>query len=174
MTGPKILCVVYGWGGSIFDPADGEVEMLALGKAAGFIVPDTPFQYDDANGIANFLSQGAAFRALVGDSFGADYEANYADSVHRLKIDIGVGFQPSMYANDVRNGVITIPTNIKLAHCFRNPVWIETLGLGYARYVAADPKMTVVMETDIQAPHPDDDGIAQQLAFAQIKHLAGV
>lgn len=78
-----------------------------------------------------------------------------------------------MYANDVRDGKITLPANIKQAHCIRDPDWIDTEGLGYAQWVVADPKKTRLLTTEHRGAHPDDTGYAQNLVFAEVKQLIG-
>jgi hypothetical protein len=163
------MAIVFGLGGGWLDPKGGEVYLLAKFKTIGLIVPPTPFNYADSQGIYNFLET-ADWRGSVGDSFGADYEVN---DFGQLPIDYCAGFQPSMYADDVRNGTITLPTNIKQAHCIRDPDWADTAGLGYAQWVAADPKKTRLLTTEHRGAHPDDTGYAQNLVFAEVKQLIG-
>ena len=163
------MAIVEGLGYKWLDSGSGQVYLLERFKAIGLIVPDVPFHYDDSQGIYNFLKV-ADWRGSVGDSFGADYEVNDFGS---LPIDYVAGFQPSMYATDVRAGTITLPSNIKMAHCIRDPYWIDTGGLGYATWVAADPKKTRLLVTEHRGAHPDDTGYTQDLVFAEVKHLIG-
>lgn len=163
------MAVVFGLGGGWLDPKGGEVYLLARFKSIGLVVPDAPFGYADSQGIYNFLKD-ADWRGSVGDSFGADYEVN---DFGQLPIDYCAGFQPSMYADDVRNGTITLPTNIRYAHCIRDPDWIDTEGLGYAQWVVADPRKTRLLTTEHRGAHPDDTGYAQDLVFAEVKQLIG-
>lgn len=166
----KKLALVYGLGGGWLDPPGGERYLLARAQAVGLVVPAQPFAYSDSQGIYDFLKD-ADWRGCVGDSFGADYEVN---DFGGLSIDYCAGFQPSMYAEDVRDGTITLPANIKYAHCVRDSIWIDTGGLGYAEWVAADPKKTKLITTDHRGAHPDDYGPMQDLIFAEIRHMAGV
>ena len=165
------VAIIFGLGGGWLDPRGGEVYLLARAKASGFVVPDQPFSYDDSQGVYNFLKD-ADWRAIIGDSFGADFGPQYAGSLP--KVDYLAGFQPSMYATDIRNGTITVPSNVVVAHCVRDPVWIDTGGLGYATWVAENPKKTRLLITEHRGAHPDDTGYAQDLIFAELKQLAGV
>jgi len=164
------LAIVFGLGGGWLDPKGGDVYLLARSKAAGFTVPDVPFDYSDSQGIYDFLKD-ADWRGSVGDSFGADYEVNYFGN---LPIDYCAGFQPSMYADDVRDGTITLPTNIRYAHCIRDPDWVDTGGLGFAQWVTADPKKTTLIMTEHCGAHPDNYGPMQDLIFAELKMKAGL
>lgn len=163
------MAIVEGLGYKWLDSGSGQVYLLQRFKTIGIVVPDVPFHYADSQGIYDFLKD-ADWRGSVGDSFGADYEVNDFGS---LPIDFAGGFQPSMYATDVRNGVITLPPNIKRAHCIRDPDWIDTGGLGYAKWVAADPKKTLLITTEHRGAHPDDTGYTQDLIFAEVKQLIG-
>lgn len=164
------LAIVYGLGGGWLDPKGGENYLLGRCASVGFIVPMKPFAYSDSQGIYDFLKD-ADWRGSIGDSFGADYEVNdFGD----LTINYCAGFQPSMYATDVRNGIITLPANIEYAHCIRDSVWVDTGGLGFAQWVAADPKKTTVVTTDHRGAHPDDYGPMQDLIFAEVKQKAGL
>lgn len=163
------IAIVEGLGYKWLDSGSGQVYLLQRFKSIGLIVPAVPFHYADSQGIYNFLSE-ADWRGSVGDSFGADYEVN---DFGKLPIDYCAGFQPSMYANDVRGGTITLPANIKQAHCIRDPDMIDTAGLGYATWVAADPKKTLLITTEHRGAHPDDTGYTQNLVFAEVKQLIG-
>lgn len=164
------VAIIEGLGYWWLDPKTGQIKMLGDCEAVGFIVPTVPFHYSDSQGIYDFLKD-ADWRSSIGDSFGADYEVNdFGD----LPIDYCAGFQPSMYADDVRDGIITLPVNIRYAHCIRDPDWIDTGGLGYAKWQAADPKKTTLIETDHRGAHPDDYGPMQDLIFAELKQKAGL
>lgn len=163
------MAVIYGLGNGWLDPLYGERSLLERYKNIGLVVTEDPFSWNDSQGIYNFLKN-ADWRGATGDSFGADYEVNYFGE---LPIDYCAGFQPSMYADDVRNGVITLPDNIKYAHCIRDPDWLDTGGLGYAQWVAADPKKTEVVTTEHRGAHPDDCGPMQDLIFEEVKQRIG-
>ena len=166
------IAIIYGLGGSIFDPASGEAILVQRCKAIGLDTGASPFGYADSQGVYDFLKD-ADWRAIVGDSFGADYGPQYAGTLAPRRIDYLAGFQPSMYATDIRDGTIMVPNNVAVAHCIRDPMWIDTAGLGYATWVADDPQVTRLLITEHRGPHPDDTGYAQNLVFAEIKQLIG-
>lgn len=164
--------IIFGLGGGWLDPKGGEVYLAQRCKAIGIDVGPSPFNYADSQGVYDFLKV-ADWRAIIGDSFGADFGPQYAGNLAPAKIDFLAGFQPSMYATDIRNGTITVPANVVNAHCIRDSVWTDTGGLGYATWVAENPKATRLLITDQRGAHPDDTGYAQDLIFAQIKELIG-
>ncbi len=163
------MAIIFGLGGGWLDPKEGEVYLLQRYRSIGLITPNTPFAYNQSQAIYEFLHD-ADWRGSTGDSFGADYQPTYFGN---LPIDYIAGFQPSMYASDVRAGFIDIPPNVKYAHCVRDPVWLDTGGLGYAKYIAVDPKKTTVVTTEHRGAHPDDFGVMQDLIFAEVKHRIG-
>ena len=162
--------MIEGLGFTWLDSNMGQVYLIERLKAVGFDTGDSPFHYTDSQGVFDFLKP-ATWRGSVGDSFGADYQVNdFGD----LPVDYVAGFQPSMYATDVRNGIVTLPTNIKYAHCVRDPDWIDTGGLGFAKYVEADRKKTTLITTEHRGAHPDDTGVTQDMIFAELKMKAGL
>ena len=160
------IAILFGLGGSMFDPAGGEVALVARCKAIG-LIRCRPFGYADSQGIYDFLKD-ADWRAIVGDSFGADFEVN--DFGH-LPIDY-CRVSSHRCTPTTCERQITLPSNIT-AHCIRDPEWIDTDGLGYANWVAADPKKTRLLTTEHRGAHPDDTGYAQDLVFAEVKQLVG-
>lgn len=163
------LAIVYGLGGGWLDPKGGEDYLLQRCKAAGFTVPTVPFAYTDSQGIHDFLLVGE-WRGLITDSASATYAGEYARSLAPFKLDYLAGFAPSA---DMGLGTeISIPTNVVYAHVVRDPLWIRTGGLSYAKWVVTKP--TVLVETDHAAAHPDDFGVMQDLIFAEVKQKAGV
>jgi len=172
------VAIIFGLGGSWLDPQGGEVYLLSRCKAAGFIVPDTPFSYDDSQGVYDFLKV-ADFRAIIGDSFGACFGPDYARALAPARIDYLAGFQPSVYSSNIQTAAdgtkyIPIPSNVRTAHVIRDPEWADTGGLGYAKWVVDDQKATRLLETDHRGAHPDDTGYAQDLVFAELKQIAGL
>ena len=166
------IAIIFGLGGGWLDPRDGEIYLAERCKAIGLDIGASPFNYADSQGVFDFLKD-ADWRGIIGDSFGADFGPQYAGNLAPRKIDFLAGFQPSMYATDIRNGAITIPANVVIAHCIRDPVWVDTGGLGFATWFAADPKATRLLITTHRGAHPDDTGYAQDLIFGQIKSLIG-
>ena len=169
----KKLAIVYGLGGGWLDSPSGDRYLLARAKAVGLVVPDSPFDYTDNQGIYNFLKD-ATWRGCAGDSFGATFPPSYFAQFD-YDIDYFAGFQPSIHASVVRSDdTILIPTQVKYCHCVRDPDWTDTAGLGYAKYVVADRAKTTLVETDHRGAHPDNYGPMQDLIFAEIKMKAGV
>lgn len=165
----KKVAIIYGLGGAIFDPPAGQRHLADRLRAKGFLVGG-PYHYWDGPSVYAFLHH-ADWRAIVGDSFGADYGPLYAQEM-KLPIDYLAGFQPSMYANNVRNGEVVVPDCVRIAHCFRDPVWTDTAGLGFATYVAANPHKTKLTITPHRAVHPDDWGTSQDIVFNEILKLS--
>ncbi len=167
--------IICGLGWLWLDPPGGMRYIAPRLHALGLIVPPQPFHYDDSQGIHDFLAD-ADEAYSIGDSFGADYQVQ--DFVG-LSVAYVAGFQPSMYATDVRInpatgiGEITVPPNVKYAHCIRDPQWADTGGLGFATYVAADPKRTTIITTEHRGAHPDNYGVMQDLIVAEIRHRVG-
>ncbi len=165
------VAIIYGLGGGWLDPAAGENYLLERCKAIGLIVPPQPFAYSDSQGVYDFLKH-ADWRGIIGDSFGACFGPQYAGNLAPATVDYLAGFQPSIYST-LGPGPLTVPANVKVAHCIRDPDWIDTAGFGYATWVAADPKKTRLIVTEHRGAHPDDTGYAQDLIFAEVKHLIG-
>ena len=163
------LAIVYGLGGGWLDPRGGENYLLQRCKAAGFTVPAQPFDYMDSQGILDFLKS-ADWRGLIGDSAGASYAGQYAQSIAPLKLDYLAGFQPSIWMG--LGSDISIPANVVYAHVIRDPDWIDTQGLGYAQWIASKP--TTLIVTEHRGAHPDDYGPMQDLIFAEVKMKAGI
>jgi hypothetical protein len=166
------VAIIFGLGGSWLDPAGGEIYLAQRCKSIGIDVGASPFDYSDSQGVYNFLKD-ADWRGIIGDSFGADFGPQYAGNLAPTKVDYCAGFQPSVYATNTLNGTIIVPANVVQAHCIRDPDWIDTAGLGFATWKAADPKATRLLITEHRGAHPDDTGYAQSLVFAEIKSLIG-
>lgn len=165
----KKLAIVYGLGGGWLDPKGGEDYLLQRCKAVGFEVPSQPFDYTDSQGIYTFLKD-ADWRGLIGDSAGASYAGQYAQSLAPLLVNYLAGFQPSVWMG--LGATIAIPSNVIYAHCIRDPDWVDTTGLGYAEWVTAKP--TTLVTTEHRGAHPDDFGAMQDLIFAEVKQKAGL
>ena len=163
------LAIVYGLGGGWLDPRGGEATLLSRCKAAGFDVPAVPFDYENSQGILDWLKD-ADWRGLIGDSAGATFAEQYATSLIPSKVDYLAGFQPSIWMG--LGSKISIPTNVVYAHCVRDPDWLDTQGLGYAEWVVS--KSTTLVVTEHRGAHPDDYGPMQDLIFAEVKQKAGL
>jgi len=163
------IAIIWGLGGGFFDPSSGEVAMVARCKAIGLDIGASPYHYDDGQSIYEFLKT-ADWRGIVGDSFGACFGPDYAGDLAPTKVDFLGGFQPSVYSSNIKT---LADGNVITAHVIRDPDWIDTAGLGYAKWIADNPKTTRLLETDHRGAHPDDWGYSQDLMFAEIKQLMG-
>lgn len=122
--------------------------------------------------VYNFLDSANGFRALAGDSLGAGSAAQYAGDL-KGGVDFVAGFQPSAYDERSHSGHITVAANVARAHCIYDPVWIDTMGLGYSQYITAPGAKTILLVTQHRGAHPDDWGYSQDLIFYEIKKLIG-
>jgi hypothetical protein len=171
------IAIIFGLGGGWLDPKGGEVYLAARCKGIGLDVGPSPFTYSDSQGVYDFLKT-ADWRGIVGDSFGACFGPEYAGNLAPAKVDFLAGFQPSVYSSNIQTApdgtkFIPVPANVVTAHCVRDPDWIDTGGLGYATWIANNPKTTRLLITEHRGAHPDDTGYAQDLIFGEIKSLIG-
>lgn len=136
----------------------------------------------DSKSAVAFLRRPFRFKSVVGASLGAGAAplmAGYAC----VPIDFVGGFQPSWW-DPVMHSVniphdpepitkaVTVPTLVKVALCFRNPIFAATGGLGHATYIKSDAskmKLTVIDRPDV---HPGDFGEAQDIMFNTVTELA--
>lgn len=162
----KKVALIFGMGGAALDPTYGERYLNERLPAEGFTTHPV-FDWKDRAQIYEWL-QDADFRAIIGDSMGASWGPVYAGDLAPKEVDYVAGFQPSVYAMPVS----TVPANVRVAHCIRDPDWIDTFGLGNATWVAADPKKTRLVITEHRAAHPDDQGWSQDLIFNELVELA--
>ena len=111
---------------------------------------------------------------LAGDSLGAGSAAQYAGDLKK-PVDYVAGFQPSMHDERTQiingEGIIFVPANVKRAHCVYDPWWIDTAGLGSAKYRETDTHKTKLLITEHRGAHPDDWGYSQDIIFNEIKGL---
>ena len=164
-----VCCVMYGLGGSVFDPAGGEVVLVEKIKALGIDTAGSPYQYSDVQAIANVLLGKWDKRIVGGDSLGANNSPYVAQAVRQhVGIDYLFGFQPSEYGQHV-----LVPRSVVEARCIYNPNWLITLGLGaYAWQVEAGNTRTKLRITTTTDMHPGDDDVAMQnLVLADIQRI---
>ncbi len=166
------VAVVFGLGGGALDPAGGESRLVARLKALGVDTGASPYQYYDTNGIVGLLRGTALgkaeFKAIVGDSLGACNAPFFAQQYGHT-VDYIAGFQPSEYGMHA-----PVPPNVVRAHCIYDPYWIDTWGLGHAKWeLAPGNRTTKLILTEHRGAHPDDWGYSQDLVFAEIKSLIG-
>jgi len=164
--------VSFGLGGAVFDPATGEAMLVQRLKAIGVDTRGSPYAWSDFNTIiADILATPDSIKiAAGGDSLGANEAPAIAQAVRQKKgIDVLFGFQRSEYGVQV-----AIPANVIKAVNVYDPIWLETGGLGDDPWTLEDGnKRTVLRTIPIEAAHPDDFGVAQDIVFTYIKQLAG-
>lgn len=149
-------------------------------NAAGFetILVD----HMDSRSVYNFLRRFDGFRSIVGASLGAGAAPLDAGYIADF-IDFVGGFQPSWW-DPVMHSVniphdpepiskaVEVPSTVKEALCFRNPIFAATGGLGHATYIRRPTdhnKLTVIDRND---PHPGDFGEAQDIMVNKLVELA--
>ena len=197
MSGTFVL-ISYGMGGDAIDAAassgGGEDYLKARCKKlpnvhtvnSVYQWSDTQQRYNDVRAIKR--ANPSAKIVLVGDSLGDNEigdDLAYLEQAG-IEVDLVCGFQGSVWGKHTQ-----ITANCKRALIIFNPVWLETMGLGdYPLPLVKPPILkdgeslfdgkwrtgndgkTQVRYVQIEAPHPDDWGLAQDLAFHEIAALA--
>ena len=171
MTTKVYAFMSFGLGGAALDPAGGEARLIGRLKAIGVDTVASPYDWSDIQTIVDrcvALPKDAKL-AVGGDSLGDNEALQIAHMLNgRRDIDLLFGFQRSEYGVQ-----FNVPANVIKAVEIYNPVWLETLGLGDDPWVLAPGnRRTVLRNIPIEATHPDDFGIAQDIVFAYIKRLA--
>lgn len=128
--------------------------------------------WDQRQEAFNFLKDWTGFIMECGDSLGAISSiANSGDL--RRPIQFAGGFQPSVWDPRVIdiNGekVAIVPGNVVKAHCIYDPNFVDTGGLGAAKYVIQPGSKTILSTTVHPGAHPDDWGLSQDMMFADVK-----
>lgn len=191
------VCISYGMGGKAIDWAasngGGEDYLKARCNKVKINTLNSVYNWYMLQQIVDDLRK--AKRAnpsckvgLVGDSLGDNELGDLcADLEGVMEIDYIGGFQGSVWGKHTY-----ITPNCKRATIIYNPCWIATGGLGdfplplvtpapvEAGGVWNDGKWrlgnngkTWVRYVQIEAPHPDDWGVAQDLVFADLKQYVG-
>ena len=171
MTINAKIALFYGLGGAVVEWwSNGERLLQQRFQSKG--IDALLLNWDQHQEAYNFLHGFTGFRGLIGDSLGAGSAAQYAGDLEGTVNFVG-GFQPSM--DDTRTvvvspgvGQITVPANVLRAHCIHDSVWLDTLGLGQAVYIEADPAKTKLLVTDHRGAHPDDWGYSQDIMFNEV------
>jgi hypothetical protein len=132
------------------------------------------FTHDARQDGYNYLHAFVGFRGLAGDSLGAGSAALFAGDL-KGPVDFVGGFQPSAWdpigKGPLSNRYITVPPNVRYAHCIWDPVFLDTFGLGNCHYVITQGTKTVLSETRHRGAHPDDWGYAQDVMMSHIQLL---
>lgn len=191
------VCISYGMGGDSIDRAassgGGEDYLKARCQAAKIDTLNSVYNWYMLQQIVNDVmgakkKNPASKIGLVGDSLGDNELGDLLAALEgHLEIDYIGGFQGSVWGKHTQ-----ITDNCKRATIIYNPVWIETAGLGdYPLPCVVMPAVeaggawndgkwrlgnngkTWVRYIQIQAPHPDDWGIAQDIVFRDLKQYVG-
>lgn len=163
---PIYAAIVYGLGGSLFDPATGEAYLVQRLKAIGVQCGPSPFQESDTEGVVDWLKDKIGTKVIIGDSLGAN-NAPFFVSQLKEPVDYIAGFQPSEYGQH-----FPIPSSVGRAHCIYDPYWIDTGGLGYYEWeLGPDNHTTKLVVTQHRGAHPDDWGWSQDIVFNEVKGL---
>lgn len=170
MTTKVHAFVSFGLGGAALDPSGGEAQLVSRLKTIGVETADSRYNWSDSQIIVDRCLALPKDDKLVigGDSLGDNEALQIANVLNgRRDIDLLFGFQRSEYG--VQFGV---PANVVKAVEIYNPVWLETLGLGDDPWVLAPGnRRTLLRNIPIEAAHPDDFGVAQDIVFAYVKGL---
>ncbi len=191
------VCISYGMGGKAIDwsasNGGGEDYLKDRCRKAGMNTLNSVYNWymtqqivDDSLRFKR-LNPTAKF-GFVGDSLGDNELGDVAAALNgHMEIDYIGGFQGSVWGKHT-----SIPANVKRATIIYNPCWIATGGLGdyplplvvpapvEAGGVWNDGKWrlgnngkTWVRYVQIEAPHPDDWGVAQDIVFHDLKQYVG-
>jgi hypothetical protein len=187
------VTVSFGLGGSGVDDAAsggyGENYLVKRLRATkGVDVMRSPYTWDAAqdryDDILKFPRADKV--ALVGDSLGDNALGSDLENLEgKRDVDFIGGFQGSVWGQHT-----SVSDNCKRAILIFNPVWFQTAGLGdYPLPLDVPPVVTVgslydgrwrlgnngktwVRYVQIEAPHPDDWGLAQDIIYNELKTLA--
>lgn len=128
--------------------------------------------WDQRQEAYNFMNGFGGFRAYIGASLGAGSAAQYPGDVTGI-VDLAGGFQPSMDDARAVKGEITVAANVARAYCVRDPIWLDTGGLGQARFVVAPNAKTQILTMEQRMAHDDDWGTAQDWIYQETVNLIG-
>jgi|GEM_PF-3008312 hypothetical protein len=194
MTIATHVAISFGLGGSAVDDAIsggyGENYLVRRCRALpNADVMNSPYEWSDAQKIYDDIMRHPPTDrfALVGDSLGDNELGDILAALKgRRTVDLIGGFQGSEWGKHT-----TIPDNCRKAILIFNPIWFETMGLGAyplpldvppvvppgqnlydGRWRTGNNGKTQVRYVQIEAPHPDDWGEAQDIVFAEIRRLA--
>ncbi len=162
------IALFYGMGGAAIEYwATGERMLRTRLEGQGADVK--LMNWNDRQDAYDFMRNFDGIRIYCGDSLGAGSAAQYPGDIKGPVHFVG-GFQPSRYDARASWGYIPVAANVQKAWAIYNPHWLQTIGLGNARYKASSPK-TALKNIPHDAPHPDDWGWSQDLFFNEIKAI---
>jgi hypothetical protein len=159
---------MYGMGGNLTDP--GELNFNHAVKSLGVNIKGSPYRDYDIQIIVdeiNKLPEGSKI-LLWGSSLGAN-NCPYVASLTEKTIDGMWGFQASSYGMRY-----PITKNVKFAHEVYNPNWLQTLGMGTARWtLAKDNKLTNLYVDKRYDFHPGETSDTMGMFLKEIKRVIG-
>lgn len=198
MSGETVVVISYGMGGDAIDkPASGgygeDYLKARVQKLPGTDTLRSVYNWYQTQQIVDDIravkrANPKAKIAIGGDSLGDNELGDIVAALAEIGIEVDLifGFQGSEWGKHTK-----ITANVKRALIIFNPVGIETGWLGaYALPLVEPPVVaegedlydgkwrtgnggkTQVRYVPIQAPHPDDWGDAQNIAFQEIEQLA--
>ena len=128
--------------------------------------------WDQRQEAYNFMSGFVGWRGYYGASLGAGSAAQYPCDVAG-GVNFAGGFQPSMDDTRAVQGEIAVAANVARAYCVRDPIWIDTAGLGQARFVVGPNAKTQILTMEQRMVHDDDWGTAQDWVYQETVNLIG-
>ena len=165
------IALIGGQGYPITETQAGLPALKTRLNAAGVDTGAGPFPHTARQQIRDWLHGYKGFRGLIGDSLGAGASGIYAGDLDETVNFVG-GFQPSAFdpvgQGPVMARTIAVAANVIEAHCIWNPWWVETGGLGNARYTISSKSKTRLTTTEHHGAHPDDWGWSQDLMFNHV------
>jgi hypothetical protein len=164
-----VALLSYGMGGKLVEWWPSGLRQLVLRlRAIGFDTFDSPYNWYQVNQLDAIIDRvPMGVPIVIGGSSLGDNEANDVARRTKRKIDYQIGFQDSTYGIQ-----IGVPANVVAADNFYNPSWWATFGLGYGKWARAPGNnVTVLRNIPLNQPHPDDWGVAQDIAFSHCHKL---
>jgi len=151
--------VLYGMGGKTVDQilsGDGTGKLVLKMQAAG--IKARLFDYHEITLVMERIkAQPAGTRIIIGGtSLGACNSPLIGARVYPRVVDYMFGIQPSVWG-----GRFDYSSNVMIARCIYNPVWLMTFGLGARVLVpAAGNAKTLVLYSTHYDLHPGDASAA--------------
>lgn len=162
------IALFYGMGGAAIEWwSNGERAFKPRLEALGAEVK--LLNWNDRQDAYDFMRNFDGLRIYCGDSLGAGSAAQYPGDVKGI-VHFAGGFQPSRYDARASWGYIPVAANVREAWAIYNPNWLQTVGLGNARYKSSGFEQ-IVKNIPHKAPHPDDWGWSQDQFYNRIKAL---
>lgn len=174
MMRPAKIALMGGMGYPITETTWGMPTLKKRLEALSSSISVILVSWDARQQVYDFLHSFDGFIAMAGDSLGAGSAGQYPGDLRR-PVDYAAGFQPSEYDGRTQKDPQTgeyfqvIAPQIKRAYCIYDPWWIDTWGLGYARWRVAPGSQTKLLTLEHRGAHSDDWGISQDMVFNDLK-----